>query len=326
MLNMPIIDLHCDLLAYLRMNPGADPNLKTFGASFPYLREGNVGLQVMAIYTPVTPESSAWGMKQSEIYKDLLVTNEQDVFQAEPGFECGNSSRIGMVAALESASGICNEEEPLDTAFSNLDKMIENVGRLFYISFTHHYENRFGGGNYSQVGLKDDGRALLDYMSGKEIAIDLSHTSEELAQDILDYTYKKGLDIPVIASHSNFKEVWDHPRNLTKEHAEEIIRRKGLIGMNFLRAFINNDEPEALLEHIRYGVELRGGENVMAFGADFFFLGDFPDPARVPYYFPEHEDATKYDGILDQLNDLSSTQKGKLSYQNVERFIHENWR
>lgn len=321
-----VIDLHCDLLAYLLMNPDATPDDGAFGASFPFLRDGNVNLQVMAIFTAVEEESSKKGVTQSVIYKQMLEDYAKQIFQAEAGFTSDTDKRIGVIAALESASGICNETEPLDNAFRNLETIISNVGRLFYISFTHHTENRFGGGNYAKAGLKPDGETLLDYMDGRGIAIDLSHTSDALAHDILDYTYHKGLKVPVIASHSNFRDIWDHPRNLTRENATEIIKRDGLIGMNFLRAFLNNDEPGALLDHIRYGFNLPGGDRAVCFGADFFYVGDFPDPSRDPYYFPEHEDATRYHALMDQLKkNLGQGRLDALAYKNVERFIAENW-
>ena len=322
----PIIDLHCDLLVYLLMNSKASPHTQEMGAGLPYLKAGHVGLQVMAIYTAVEQRSSEYGLAQSAIYGQMLKDYPEDFFQADANFEVEKDSRVATVAALESASGICNEEEPLENAFKNLETVLKNVERLFYISLTHHDENRFGGGNYSSVGLKDDGRALLDYMDGKQIAIDLSHTSDELAHDILDYTYKRGLNVPVIASHSNFRDLWDHPRNLTKENAQEIIDRGGLIGMNFLRAFLNETEPNAILDHIKYGMSLENGASALCFGADFFFTGDFPNPERDPYYFPNLENATKYQGILDDLRDsLTEVQKERLAYKNVQDFIASNW-
>ncbi len=322
----PVIDLHCDLPVYLMMNPQATPDTRAMGAGIPFLKEGHVKLQTMAIYTGVEEESSREGLQQALIYRDMLNQHSTDFFQAGPGFEDADSGRIGIVAALESASGICNESEPLENAFKNLEEIIKNVQRLFYISLTHHDENRFGGGNYSKPGLKPDGQVLLDYISGRQIAIDLSHTSDALAHDILDYTYSKNLDVPVIASHSNFREIWDHPRNLTKENALEIINRNGLIGMNFLRAFLNDDRPEALYEHIEYGMALAGGEDALCFGADFFYTGDFPDPKRDPYYFPEHEDASKYPEILKTLGKrISEKQIEKLACKNVMSFIASNW-
>jgi microsomal dipeptidase-like Zn-dependent dipeptidase len=322
----PITDLHCDLLIYLLMNKGTTPETRAMGAGFPLLKEGNVRLQTMAIFTAVEEESSKKGIAQSELYQKLLEDYSRDVFQAAAGFKASDSKKTGIVASLESASGICNETEPLDNAFENLETILANTGRLFYISLTHHTENRFGGGNYANAGLKADGKALLDYIDGRQIAIDLSHTSDALAHDILDYTFSKGLNVPVIASHSNFRDIWDHPRNLTRENALEVIKRGGLIGMNFLRAFLNNDKPEALLDHIRYGFELPGGAQSICFGADFFYTGDFPDPARDPYYFPQHEDATKYQALLEQSGSfLTDDQLAGLAYQNVERFIAANW-
>jgi membrane dipeptidase len=324
---IPIIDLHCDLPIYLLMNEGTTPHSKEIGVGLPFLKAGNVALQVMAIFTAVEKASSKQAFEQSVIYKKLLTDYSDHFVQAKAEFDVDESEKVGIVAALESASGLCNEEESLDNAFTNLDAILNNVERLFYISLTHHTENRFGGGNYSKAGLKSDGEVLLDFMSGKQIAIDLSHTSDALAFDILDYTNKKGLDIPVIASHSNYRDIWDHPRNLLPEVAKEIISRKGLIGMNFLRAFMNNDKPEAMIDHIQYGLSLSGGEGTICFGADFFFTGDFPNPERDPYYFPQHEDASKYPEILKSLkDDLTKDQIEKLAYKNVTYFIASNWK
>ncbi|OEK05877.1 dipeptidase [Roseivirga misakiensis] len=326
MSKFPIIDLHCDLLVYLLMNSNARADSRAFGAGLPFLKEGKVAMQVMAVYTAVEEASARNGLAQSALYKELFSDYSDSFYQATAGFKSRDEG-IGIVASLESASGLCNEDEPLDNAFKNLETILENVERLFYISFTHHAENRFGGGNYATAGLKPDGEVLLEYMSGRQIAVDLSHTSDALAHDILDYTVKKSLDVPVLASHSNFRDIWDHPRNLTRENAQEIVDRGGLIGMNFLRAFLDNDRPEALLDHIKYGFELSGGENSMAFGADFFYTGDFPDPSRHPFYFPQHENAAKYQEILAELsNALTDAQKTKLAHQNVEQFIASNWK
>ena len=62
----------------------------------------------------------------------------------------------------------------------------------------------------------------------------LSHTSDALAHDIFNHIDKHKLAVPVIASHSNFRSVSDHVRNLPDEIANEIVNRNGLIGMNFL--------------------------------------------------------------------------------------------
>ena len=224
--------------------------------------------------------------------------------------------------AIENAAGLCEEDESLDKTFERLEALEQKVGRIFYIGITHHTENRFGGGNYSEAGLKDDGKVLLDYLDGKNIVVDFSHTSDALAEGIFNYTAQRNLKIPIIASHSNFRSVWNHKRNLPDEFVQELIRRKGLIGINFLRAFVDDQRPEALLDHIMYGIE-HGAEDLLSFGADFFYTRSHPDQSRVPFYFQEHEHAGKYPQLLAQLADrgLSQAQLRKLSFENAFRFM-----
>ena len=326
----PVFDLHCDLLSYLHSVPGADPaGLNDIGASLFYLQNGGVKLQLTAIYTAVSRGSSQAALLQSQLYKGLLrdyadyLMPVQDKESLEGVIR---SEKIGLLAAIENAAGFCEEDDPLDKGFEKLEKLIENCGRILYISMTHHTENRFGGGNYSKAGLKGDGEALLDYLHGRQIAIDLSHTSDALGEGILNYTQKKGLNVPVIASHSNFRQVWDHKRNLPDEFVEEIIRRKGLIGINFLRAFVHNEKPEALEEHILYGLE-KGAADNLCFGADFFYTKDHPDKSRIPFYFREHENATRYAGIFDRLREMGvgNEQLRKLSFGNACAFMQRLW-
>ena len=66
---------------------------------------------------------------------------------------------MGVIASLENASNFCEEDMDLDEGFKNLEKIIENTKGIFYIGITHHHENRFGGGNFSEAGLKDDGKS-----------------------------------------------------------------------------------------------------------------------------------------------------------------------
>ncbi len=329
-MNRPIIDIHCDLLIYLTRKNSNIETIDDIGCSLPHLKAGNVKLQTMAIFAPTEPNSHKLGLEQSHLFKDLKhsTTRGKDLYEIEKVHlnNLDAQENIGMVASIENASAFCDEAISLKEGFENLAEITANVGKLFYISLTHHAENRFGGGNYSSVGLKDDGRALIDYMAGKQIALDFSHTSDALATDILTYLTKENLNIPIIASHSNYRPVWDHTRNLPADIAKEIIRKKGLIGVNFLRAFVNNDDTNVLYDHISYGLEL-GGKDAICYGADYFFTGTHPDPSRIPFYFPEHENAGKYQDINAEVEKrFGSEFCDKLSYKNAERFLNELWK
>ncbi|RZS95219.1 dipeptidase [Cecembia calidifontis] len=325
----PIIDTHCDILSYLAKTPNASPEKsEDIACAIPLLQKGQVKMQVCAIYTDVKAGSMELAVRQAFKYRVMLLTHSHELVQADAEFlkSIDLNSKIGMVAAIENAAGLADEKAPIQQAYEQLDKLIHMTGRIAYISLTHHTENRFGGGNYTEgIGLKEDGKRILDYISGKKIAIDLSHTSDLLAEGILKYIDGQKLNIPVIASHSNFRSKWNHRRNLSDEFAKEIIQRDGIIGINFLRAFLDTERPERIFEHILYGFKM-GAEEQMCFGADFFYTKDFPDPSRHPFYFPIVENASKYPSILEKLSEsLSREQLEKLAYKNCQRFFGKVW-
>ena len=130
------------------------------------------------------------------------------------------------------------------------------------MSLTWNGENRFGGGDGAHIGLKEDGKRLLDWMDEKRIPVDLSHASDLLAHEIIEYIDKKNLSLPVLASHSNFRKIHGTSRNLPDSIAQEIIRKKGVIGINLFMPFVGMDFPKNLVNHIEYGLKL-GGDNAL---------------------------------------------------------------
>lgn len=312
------IDLHCDLLVYL-MNPDSKIDDGEIGCSLPFLKEGNVKLQVMAIFSPTLKGSTQFGKQQSQIFSDLIQTENFYLFNTLEDLE--NHSETGIIAAIENASGFCEEDEKLEQGFRNLEKIIEKTQKLLYIGMTHHTENRFGGGNFSETGLKQDGKILLDYLSDKNIVVDFAHTSDALAFGILNYIDQRNYKIPVFTSHSNFREICNHKRNLPDELVKEIVSRKGLIGINFVKDFVGNDNPENLYRHIRYGIE-NGAENYLAYGGDFFYDKNHPDKSRYPFFFEEYCNSTAYNSINKRLSEHFSVEiMEKISHQNAENFL-----
>lgn len=324
-----ICDLHCDLLAYLASNPHGHPGQKEdIGCATPYLREGRVALQVMAVFTTPGDDSVDLAERQVGLFERLPREHAQAFARVTTTNQVKShldGSRTGIVLSIEGGSGLCTEGEPLDKGLARLDGIVTAVKRIIYISLTHNAENRFGGGNASTVGLKDDGRVLLDYLDGRGIAVDVSHTSDALADGILDHLEARGLNVPVLASHSNFRAQREHPRNLTDDVAREVIRRGGLIGMNFLREFVDPDNPEMLQAHIEHGLAL-GAEEALCLGADFFHAGDHPDKSRLPFFFPQHENALCYQPLLTDLSkSLDEARIRRLAHGNVLSFLERNW-
>ena len=305
------LDLHCDLTAYL-LQPNSSPT-GDVRCSVDKLFAGNVKMQVMAFYSATEKGSVDEVKEQLKHYRNLL--NLPGVYEFSPD-KAELKDGLGIIAAVENASGLCEEDQPIVDAFKNLD-WLSSQAKIMYVGLTHHLENRFGGGNFTQAGLKDDGKRLIEYLDGRKIAIDLSHTSDQLAYGILNFIDQHHLDIPVLASHSNMRAVFDHNRNLPDELVTEIVNRGGLIGLNFVKYFINPENPSKIYRHIEHAVKL-GAEDHLCFGADFFDDKSHPEQDRYPFFFPEFGDSTAYSTINSRISELFSDEmKEKISHRNA---------
>lgn len=276
-----IIDLHCDLLAYLETGSNRSPYDPLSRCSLEQLQKGTVGIQVLAIFAEKEKNSSKCGARQIAIFKTLPQTD-----------------KLQLIPAIESGCAFAEEEEPLQNALTRLETIQQEIGPLAYISLTWCEENRFGGGNYTQVGLKPDGRALLEKMAELAIPVDLSHTSDALAKDILEYIDAKNLPCAPLASHSNFRAITDQPRNLPDETALEIAKRGGVIGMNFYRPFVG-PTIDYFIKQIEHAKEL-GILDHIALGADFFGGLELPWLPPVPF-FPTFDNSSCYPRYLKLL-------------------------
>ena len=333
----PVADLHCDLLLYLERGYDRTPHDLAARCSVPQLQAGHVVLQVLPIFVETEKGSTQRGLAQAEVFK-VLANQHPDDFEHIQSVERLDSSignhRIGIVAAVENASSFAEEEEEFQVALDRLIHFIGKVGRPIYISLTWNTENRFGGGALTTVGLKEDGRRLLDFLHNKRIAVDLSHASDALAYDILDYLQQQNLRVPVLASHSNMRCVWNAPRNLPDELAKEIVARNGRVGFNLVRSFVGDENiptEQALIAQLEAALAIVG-ENHLALGADFFYEKDLPKDSQRRedggYFYREFEASDCYPRLLSLWQNslgLSDETVRRLAYQNIHSFLQFLW-
>lgn len=320
---MQIVDLHCDLLAYLAGTEERHAENEEARCSLPQLKKGGVFLQTLAVYTETGKDSVASAEKQLTIFRTLPTLYPEGFSHLKHLQLPEPDGKISIVAAIENGSGLAGENEKLENAFARFDQYQKTAGPLLYISLTWNHENRFGGGNYSKVGLKRDGELMLDYLDKRKIAIDLSHSSDLLAHDILNYIDAKGLRILPIASHSNFRKITKQPRNLPDELAKQVIARGGVIGLNFVKNFIGKSAPEDFIRHLDYARSI-GGFDHFCFGADFFYDADMPLALHpfMPFFFPEFGDSGCYPAMLHHLNEVFTKQElEKIAHLNFRNFL-----
>jgi membrane dipeptidase len=123
-----------------------------------------------------------------------------------------------------------------------------------------------GSGSPRGAGLTGYGRALVAEMNELGIVVDVSHVSDRGVADVCELSTH-----PVIASHSNARAVYDHPRNLPDELIRRVAERGGVVGACGYPVMLTASERPGLADvvrHIEHMCELIGPEHV-GVGCDF---------------------------------------------------------
>jgi microsomal dipeptidase-like Zn-dependent dipeptidase len=321
---IPIVDLHCDLLSYLSHAPERSPFDPMSRCSLLQMKKGHVALQVLAIFSPESHQAVAKCKKEVDLFQNIMISYPSHIAslqinQLESSFQ---NKKIQILPAFENSAGFGPQTNPMTSILFELMQIKKRLGPIAYISLTWDEENRFGGGCRSNIGLKDDGKDLLAWMNESYIPVDVSHASDFLIADIFNEVDKKNYTLPILASHSNFRSITAKPRNLPDEFAKEIIKRNGVIGMNFFKHFSKGDSPTSLIEHILHALSLQGGSN-LCFGADFFADTDFPylkqKYQNEHFFYDELSDSSCYPFIVEHLRDQIS-----IPHDLIENILFKN--
>jgi membrane dipeptidase len=301
-----VIDLHNDLLSYLAASPSNSPYDAATGTSVDQMRKGGVLGSVLVAFAPTPSKSLRAEMHVTQ--SELQLKRQVDIFCSIPkkhpeAFSLAPSSdRVVIALGVENCSSFISEEEPLKKGIERFQQIFQNLKPL-YVSLTWNEENRLGGGIPTHKGLTDDGKVILDLLREYTTAVDLSHASDQLSIDILNYLEKTQSPLKVIASHANFRAITDVPRNLPDEVADEIARRGGVIGLTFIRSFIGPSE-EFAFRHIEHGVS-KGWEKALAIGADFFTESHLSESQKKTFddehFFPQFSNASCYPAVQKEV-------------------------
>ena len=137
------------------------------------------------------------------------------------------------------------------------------------MTLTWNGANEIASGCCEGGGLTVFGKEVITEMNRLGMVTDVSHLNRRSFFELCEFT-----DRPFVASHSNLDTV-DTPegrrRNLSAEQAKEIIRRGGIIGVNFYNRFLQNEDEscfEAVYKRV-YEICDIGGERAVCFGSDF---------------------------------------------------------
>lgn len=226
------------------------------------------------------------------------------------------SDKIVLYDPNHVREGVCNAILSVENGAA-LGGKLERIGEfkelgVRILSLTWNGENELAGGVDSEIGLTALGKKAVKELEANQIVIDVSHLNNIGFWELCEIAER-----PFIATHSNCFDICPHKRNLDDLQIQEIIRRKGLIGINFYPIFINGESDASFQElraHIRHIVDL-GGEDVIAVGSDFdgaVALSRLNCIEKIPHW---HQNLNKH--FAPELVD-------KIIFKNAQRFFEEN--
>ena len=257
-------------------------------------------------------------------FNDILLQVEkyEDIYEAK------KRGKVGIILGFQNAS-------PLD---DNLDllRIYKRLG-VKIIQLTYMMQNLLGNGCLERrdEGLSSFGIDVVKEMNGLGILIDLSHVGPRTTMEAIEASAK-----PVVFSHANCREVYEHPRNKSTEEFKILAENGGVAAPNAFPSFVSESNPtiEDFLAHLDCLVDLMGIDHV-GIGLDFitgqpqeFFMtpsgelglgGKFPPgitPPTWPWIFPKG-----IQGVSDLPNIVEGMLKRGYTEKDIKKVMGENF-
>ncbi len=172
-----------------------------------------------------------------------------------------------------------------------------------------------GACDRNDEGLSVLGKAFVKRCDELGIIGDVSHLSDKSFYDYMETSH-----YPVLATHSNFRDICPSPRNLTREMAQMIVERGGVIGLNLYPSFLNTERDAAaedIIRHVDYALE-NFGENSLGFGFDI-------DGTDGKYPIGISEKSSIHDAVTELLlSRYSASVVERIAGGNVADFLKSN--
>ena len=283
-----MVDSHNDLVLSITA-PGLGERGTFKHRWLPELRAGGVNVQVCPLYSdPEIPEAHLrQSLRQIAALKREVAANPDDLAICRSGEEIDAAvaeGKIALVIAMEGALALGSDD--------SLVEIFYDLG-VRMISFTHMGRTLLADGSGEDATgsrLPRPGVDVFREMERLGIVFDVSHLGAAGVEHVLELATR-----PVIASHSAARAVRDHHRNLTDEQLRGIAATGGVIGVNLLACFIDQEHPtiDRVVDHYEHMVEVVGVEH---FGVGPDFLSDIYDDL-----FPAHADLTS-EGLDTRIN------------------------
>lgn len=252
----------------------------------PRLQQGQLGAQFWSVYLPTDQPNTV-----AAFHNQVRLT--QRMIERYPEFELATTAddivRIhgeGRIASLMGVEG----GHAIGGSLAELRWLYSQGVR--YMTLTHSRSNDLAdssGGPVWHSGLSEKGREVVREMNRLGMLVDISHTSDATARQVLKLSTK-----PVVFTHSNARGLTEEDRNVPDDLLLQLKENDGVIMLSFVPSFVYEGSGPATLkdvaDHFDYVKKLIGARHI-GVGADFDGIekgpGGLEDVSRYPFLFAE---------------------------------------
>lgn len=275
-MNIPVFDLHCDTaLALIGHKDRPARSLRRNDCHIDLERARMLAgyCQCFACFT--TPFMLDWMRASPEtVFEqeiaslDRALEENRDIIQ-----QAFTAQDILCNQAAGGMSAVLTIEGPAGFGFDpkRLEALYKKGFRITSLGWNE--KNPLAGSNVTGGGLTDLGRAYVEEAQRLGMIIDVSHISDEAFWDIMDIT-----QAPIIATHSNSREICGHSRNLTDNMFHAICDTGGVAGFNQCDDFVGvKPNLDTACKHFLRFMELDPDGKHIALGGDLDGCDVLPD-------------------------------------------------
>lgn len=262
---MPVVDGHCDTLTVLSQQK------RTLGMQSPHghldlprLRKGGIDVQFFAVFVGPEYSSDPAGYVNEiiDLFNEEIEINQPEIEHVRCYRDIENTLQKKKTSAVLTIEG----GEALNGRIEQLD-LFYNLG-VRGLTLTWNGRNELADGvgmGPAANGLTHLGRQVVQRMAALGMMIDVSHLAEPGFWDVITE-----VKAPVTATHSNCRQICDHPRNLTDKQIKAVAESGGVIGVTYVPQFIDVNQPSIhrLLDHIDHIYKI-AGISCIGLGSDF---------------------------------------------------------
>lgn len=266
-LPMALFDLHCDTLTR-NLYPPFQAETETLDNPHFHLALGKVPpgtkwVQCFAIFVP----DQVRGQEAAAFFDRYAASfHQQAERHGDRVAACGTAADVTAALDAGKCAAILTVEG--GAALAGRLERVETLRRagVRMMTLTWNGPNELASGHDTPNGFTAFGREAVAEMERQGVVADVSHLNDRGFEELLSFARK-----PFAASHSNARAVCGHRRNLPDEFIREMVRREGLIGLNYARSFLSEDgrgSLDDLYRHVCHFLEL-GAERCLALGSDY---------------------------------------------------------